>query len=82
MKGLTFFTKNSGGDLDIISYHHPRSITWRFVLSFCRYRGDEKRSWGLTVFKKPRFQGVWRLNFGSFGFLYFALQESMFRGSK
>lgn len=42
--GLNFFTKTSQrGCWNIASYHNPHSMTWSWIVSFARFRGDEAR---------------------------------------
>ena len=77
--GLKFFTRDNVGGLVIASYHNPKSITWRWLMAWCFYRGDFPRKWGLSIEPKPRMQGRWRLGFGPLGYLYFAAQEPMWR---
>lgn len=49
MKGLRFFQRtNVPGDWCIAYFHSPHSLTWRWSLSFRRFRGDEWRVWPLA----------------------------------
>jgi hypothetical protein len=48
--GLAFFRKTSGPRLwNIASYHSPHSLTWRWILSFGLFRGDERRIWPIVM---------------------------------
>jgi len=53
MSGLTFFDKTSQqGCWNIASYHSPHSLTWRWILSFQRFRSDEGRLWPIIMFDR------------------------------
>lgn len=44
MEGLKFFRRTSGpGSWNLASYHSPHSMTWRWLIGFTRFRGDEAR---------------------------------------
>lgn len=44
MRGLQFFTKRSvQGSWNIVSWHSPHSLTWRWLFGFNLFRGDEAR---------------------------------------
>lgn len=44
MKGLNFFRCTScRATFNIVTYHSPHSLTWRWGLSFSFFRGDEWR---------------------------------------
>lgn len=45
MNGLRLFARDSGGGWILVSWHSPHSLTWRWFLSFTRFRGDEARVW-------------------------------------
>jgi len=57
MRGLSFFRRNSGGGLNLVSFHPPHSPTWYWGLSWQRYKADETRWWlRLHIDRHGRFQ--------------------------
>ena len=42
-RGLSFLKRDSGGGYTLASWHSPHSMTWRWFVSFSRFRGDEAR---------------------------------------
>lgn len=43
--GLSFLNKtNSPATFSIAAYHSPHSLTWRWLLHWCWFRGDERRA--------------------------------------
>lgn len=41
--GLSVLERGSGGDLTLISFHSPHSLTWSWFVSFTRFKADEWR---------------------------------------
>lgn len=44
MQGLKFFSRTSARQtFNLASFHSPHSLTWRWIVSFSFFRGDEAR---------------------------------------
>lgn len=79
MQGLRFFTKtNSPGALNIVSWHSPHSLTWRWFLSLRRMpRAQRKGPWFRKRPKGTRWQVAWVVRIPLFGTLSLFTQEPM-----
>ena len=50
IKGLKFLSRTNSMRLwNLASYHSPHSLTWRWVISFSLFRGDEGRVWPIWM---------------------------------
>lgn len=50
-KGIDVWQRDSGGGLNLISFHSRHSLTWSWFINFRRFRADEARVrplwWGI-----------------------------------
>ncbi len=45
MKGLKFFARTSDpARINLASWHSPHSLTWRWIVAWARFKGDERRA--------------------------------------
>lgn len=76
--GLALFTKtNVKGSWNLASFHSPHSITWRWLLSFSRFRADEWRVRPVWMPHRTNCGLQWTLRIPFLGFLRFAQQQPM-----
>lgn len=76
--GLALLSRtNSKGHWNLASFHSPHSLTWRWILSFSRFRSDEARIlplWWLT----PSNQGArWGFRIPFVGVVSYQTQRPM-----
>lgn len=69
MKGLRFFSRDSGGDMILASYHSPNNMCWTWVLCFHWFRGDEGRWWPLGYRYGTNTTRTWGLRIPPIGML-------------
>lgn len=78
MKGLTLFGRtNSKGTWTIAAFHSPHSLTWRWLLSFSLFRGDESRLWPLWAPYRANGGLQWVLRLPFLGMLRWSQQRPM-----
>jgi hypothetical protein len=77
--GLALFTPtNVKGSWNLASFHSPHSLTWRWLLAFSLFRGDEWRVWPIWMPDNRSNTGFrWTLRIPFVGFLRFDQQRPM-----
>ena len=78
MNGLAFFRRtNSQGHWNLASWHSPHSMTWRWIVSFSRFRADEWRWWPIWMPYRSNVGFQWAVRIPPFGLLRFSQQRPM-----
>jgi hypothetical protein len=77
MQGLRFFNRDSGGGMVLASWHSPHSMTWRWLLAFRRFKGDEWRAWPLWWSYRDNNGLQWGARLPWWGILGFSQQRPM-----
>lgn len=79
IEGLKFFTRtNDRHRINLASWHSPHSLTWRWTLSFARFKGDERRAhWRLLHTNRDNNGLQWMVLLPWIGLLDFHQQPPM-----
>lgn len=77
MKGLDFFRRCHPGFWNIVSWHSPHSMTWRWILSFSRRHKEEPYVWPILMTHRTNGGLQWTLRIPLVGLLMFTQQKPM-----
>lgn len=63
IKGLQFFTRTSDAHrINLASWHSPHSLTWRWLIAWSRFKGDERRAhWRMLWWSRGNTGFQWSL---------------------
>lgn len=78
MNGFKLFSRtNVKGSWIVASWHSPHSMTWRWLLSFSLFRGDEGRAWPIWMPHRTNIGLQWNVRVPFIGLLAFHQQRPM-----
>lgn len=78
MKGWEFFTRtNSPKSWNLISYHHPHSITWRFYVNYTVRQSGRTGPYFMRIYCGQGFNFMAGINLPLFGSLSMKTQPHM-----
>lgn len=87
MKGLKFFTRQHRNGTPIrswtlASYHHPNSLTWRWVISYSARKAGRTGVYAMRVYRNRGFNFHAGINLSILGSLSIQTQPHMWKNNE